>query len=106
MNLDACNITELVTLAQTFEPEAHRGLGRTKLLQIIGEELVDLPEREINKNRKKITRYLDIYWEQVGSLVSCPAKSRDPRACFGCIDLQAANCITNNAGKFEIEEDT
>lgn len=101
MNLDEMNLTELVTIARELEPEAHRGLGREALVLIIEGEAAPLPQRHINKKRLQITQYLDTNWEQVSSLVSCPAKSRDPWACFGCTDVQAAACITDNQDKFE-----
>ncbi len=101
LQLEGHNLTELVQLAQAFEPEAHRGLGRELLEAIIRGEQITLPQRSINKKRLKITSYLDENWEQVGSLVSCPARSREPWACFGCSDVQTASCILDNKERFE-----
>lgn len=101
MSLDELNLSELVAIAREVEPEAHRALGREVLAQIIEGKAVTLPQRTINKKRLLITQYLDANWDQVSSLVSCPAKTRDPWACFGCTDVQAAACVTDNKDKFE-----
>jgi hypothetical protein len=101
MNFDDFNLTELVAIAREVEPEAHRGLGREALIAVIEGKAPPLPQRSINKRRLQITQYVDTYWEQVSSLVSCPAKSRDPWACFGCSDIQAAACIIENKEKIE-----
>lgn len=101
MNLDELSTTELVTIAREVENEAHRGLAREVLIAIIEGEATALPQRTINKKRLRIMQYLDANWEQVSSLVSCPAKTRDPWACFGCTDVQAASCVLDNKDKFE-----
>ena len=101
MNFDEMNLSELVAIARELENEAHRGMGREKLLEIIEGVHDPLPQRTINKRRLQIFNYLDTHWEQVASLVSCPAKTRDPWACFGCTDFQAAACYVDNKDRFE-----
>ena len=39
---------------------------------------------------------VDRYWSQVESLLGCPLKTREPRACFGCTDIQVAECTILN----------
>lgn len=89
------NHSELARIAQELEHEAHRGLPRELLIRIIEGASPVLPERTVNKKRLKIMQTLNENWEQVSCLISCPATSRDPRACFSCHDLQAVSCSLN-----------
>ncbi len=102
MDLDSCNLTELVTMARELDPEAHRGLSRETLCKIInGEETRPLKQRSINKIRLKIMTFINENWEQVSPLISCPAKSRDSYACFTCCDVQVSLCTLTNKDKIE-----
>jgi hypothetical protein len=95
--LDEVNLSELVLLAQNEDPEAHRGLGRSHLKSIIlGDEEEELPLRTINKVRLRIMEFVNTHWLQVRPFVQCPAKTRDPRACFQCTDHQAVECAMSN----------
>lgn len=92
------NTTELVLLARNVDSSAHRGLPRELLLEMLEtEESPGLPMRRLDKHRLQIMNHINTYWDQVSALVSCPAKSRDPHACFGCSDVQAACCTLDNA---------
>lgn len=97
--LSRMNMTELVELAQETNPEAHRGLSREVLEQIIAnppEQGPTLPEKPINKYRLRIMSFVLDHWEQVKPMLTCPAKSGDPRACFQCTDIQVVECVTTN----------
>lgn len=97
MSLDDCNTSELVLLAQDNDPEAHRGLDRETLKELIlSEDPLSLPEREVNKVRLKIMQYVRDHWIQVQPLLTCPARSGQPDACFVCPDIQAVECATKN----------
>lgn len=100
MDYQKMNISELVVVAQELEEQAHRGMSREHLIQIIEGESLLVPERIVNKKRLKIMQYIDAHWEQVAYQVSCPAKSRDPRACFSCCDIQVVMCSVRNQDKF------
>jgi hypothetical protein len=103
LDLAAMNLSELVVIAQNFAPEAHRGLSRELLISIIEnhDNEVELPQRTINKKRLRIMRYVNDNWGQVEYQVSCPAKTRDPHACFVCTDVQTAECVLQNRKRFE-----
>ena len=74
--LDQMNISELALLAQDHDPEAHRGLGRDTLVEIILDGPRDLPARQVNKVRLRIMQYVIDHWVQVRPLVQgCPARS-------------------------------
>lgn len=57
---------------------------------------VSLPQRKINKVRLQIMDYVLDNWPRVSPLLSCPAKSKSPRACFECVDVQVAECALTN----------
>lgn len=100
---DSLNLTELVLMAQDIDPEAHRGLGRDTLLEIINSgETPGLPQRRINKLRLNIMTWILGNWSQVAPLVTCPARSKDPRSCFQCTDVQVIECkLTNKHIQFD-----
>lgn len=100
IDYDRLNLTELTHLVQQVEPRAHRGLPRGVLIAILEDEEVRLPDRIIDGKRLKIMQYIDKNWRSVNALLTCPAKTRDPHACFGCSDLQAASCVIDNSKRF------
>jgi hypothetical protein len=98
MDLDEMNDTELVTLAQEVDEHAHKGLGRPALMQIIeaGETEEELRPRKVNKFRLKIMGFILDNWDQVEPLLSCPARTKSPRACYQCTDVQVVECTVLN----------
>jgi hypothetical protein len=94
--LDDVNLTELVLLAQDTNPNAHRGLGRDLLEEIALGKEIELPVTKLNNTRLTIMGFILEHWTQVKPLLSCPAKTQDPEACFQCTDIQVIECITAN----------
>jgi hypothetical protein len=81
-------------------------MHREDLLAILDDEDIELPSRLVDGARERIFAMVDKYWTQVESLVSCPLKTRKPRACFGCTDIQVAECSLMNKKLIEgIRED-
>jgi hypothetical protein len=92
------NDTELAAIVQDSEPEASRTMPRLELVKLLDNDHPTRPTRPINKLRLNIMGYIIDHWSQVEVLLSCPAKSKDPRACFSCTDIQVIECgITNKA---------
>jgi len=95
--LDDLNDSELALLAQDQDPEAHRDLDRNDLVAIAtGAAEEPLPQRAISKVRLRIMEYVLEHWTQVKPLLSCPARTGDPRACFQCTDVQSVECALTN----------
>jgi hypothetical protein len=92
-----CNHTELVALAQELDPRACRSTSREDLLRIIAGQEIDLPERSVDAVRLYIMRFVNRNYDQLRPLLDCPAKTRDPRACFNCLDYQVVECATSSA---------
>lgn len=94
--LDGLNMSELASLASSQDVNAHRGLPREQLIDIIKGGASNLSERQIDIWRKSIFVFVDTHWRQVSSLLSCPMKTRQPHACFQCTDVQVAECVVSN----------
>jgi len=94
--LDELNLSELVLMAWSMHPGAHRALPREVLYAIIRGEDIVLPERHIDIWRHTIFKFCDDHWMQVKPFLSCPMKSRKPHACFSCPDIQVAECTLVN----------
>jgi len=95
--LDNMNMTELVALAQETNVEAHRGLSREALVELLTDRYTGtLPERPVNKYRLRIMEFVLDHWEQVKPMLTCPARSGDSRACFNCTDVQVVECVSTN----------
>ncbi len=92
------NYTELHQLCGSqgisVSPTTHR---KDLIAYLIGERL---PERqdgsEADSWRHGIMGFLLEHWAVVQAQLTCPAQSKDPRACFGCVDAQVAHCLSKN----------
>lgn len=40
--------------------------------------------------------FVNDFWPKLQSQIECPAKSRDPRACYECPDQQVIACLVKN----------
>ncbi len=102
MWLNDLNETELVTLAQERDVNAHRGMSREDLYKIVLDEYEgELPQRPVNKLRTKIMVYVNDHWKQVSPTISCPARTRSLTACHNCTDIQAVECAILNDKVFK-----
>jgi hypothetical protein len=63
----------------------------------MGVEHEKVPPRRVDKIRLQIMGFINENFAQVEPLVqSCPAKTREKRACFRCTDVQVIDCALNN----------
>jgi len=94
---DELNQSELVQLAKVVNPYVHRGISRDVLVELLeGTVELSLPPKGVDSARGDLYQVVDRYWAQVKSLVTCPLKTRNPRACFSCTDIQVAECSVLN----------
>lgn len=99
------NTSELVLNAQDVDENAHRGMERSELIRLITKGSDEpLPTYRPDKYRLRIMEYLNDNWQRVEPLIRCPARSRDPRACFSCTDIQVAECSLSNAFIFKKDD--
>ncbi len=50
----------------------------------------------VNEWRDAIMEFVNEYYAKLRSQLTCPAKTRDPKACYGCVDTQVYTCLTEN----------
>lgn len=91
-------------MASDMDPNCHRDLPESKLMAVIEGRDPGCPDRKINRVRLQIMDYILRNWEGVSPLLSCPARSKDPRSCFQCTDVQVAECALTNPQAVENEE--
>jgi hypothetical protein len=59
-------------------------------------EPIEEPDHPVHALRHGIMSFLLEHWRQLETQITCPAKSKDPRSCFGCIDTQVVTCLVQN----------
>jgi hypothetical protein len=100
MTFQQCNHTELYQLCLAAEISIHPKTSREMMILYLegDEEPPELPDdtHPIHKWRLGIMKFILAHWEKLSTQVTCPAKSKDPRACFGCADVQVITCIVTN----------
>lgn len=97
------NHTELYQMARSAKLNVPPSCSRDELISyLLGE--VELPphESDIDAWRRGIMGFLIEHWKQVETQLTCPAKSKDPNACFGCVDTQVVSCLVGNEGNLNL----
>lgn len=96
--LEFYNHTELYQLARALNLPVYPHTATGDVRSLLREEAVsaEYKSHPIDEYRHGIMQMLLEYWDGVSAQLSCPAKSGDPRACFGCIDSQVLSCVVEN----------
>lgn len=75
----------------------HPGATREQLIAyLLGEEEPSPQAHPIDSWRLALAKFVADYWKKLETQVTCPAKSLDPHACFGCTDVRVVACIVEN----------
>lgn len=100
----AYNQTELYQTARRAGLAVHPAMPRGMIISILlGEQESPPFEHPFDPWRRAIMSFLLDHWKQVETQLTCPAKSGDPNACFGCVDAQVTTClVTNEANLYQI----
>jgi hypothetical protein len=94
---DRVNDTELYQLCRRAGLLALPSFPREKLIALIeGLEEQEQIEHPIDAWRDAIMVFVNDFWPKLQSQLTCPAKTRDPKACYGCVDTQVYACIVGN----------
>ncbi len=64
---------------------------------LLGEEEPTPIENVFDSWRHGIMGFLIDHWQVVETQLTCPAKSKDPRACFECVDAQVVSCVVQQS---------
>ena len=99
---DRCNQTELYQIAKRNGHAVQPDFSREALIKtIIGEgQPLALAEHAIDEWRRAIMRFLIDHKKTLETQITCPAKSFEPDACFGCVDAQVLHCVNNNGPNY------
>ena len=90
------NHTELYQLATRDGLPVDPGFSNEALAQLIEEGSPAEHEHSLNLWRDAIMRFVNDFWPKLSSQIRCPAKSRDPHACYGCVDAQVVFCLVKH----------
>ena len=92
-----CNHTELMQVARRAGHNVLPTFTREQLIQIIVLEAEGTQEpNEVDDIRLAIMQFLIDHRLKLETQITCPAKSFEPTACFGCVDAQVVHCYTSN----------
>ena len=91
---DRYNYTELYQACRSAGVVCLPNEPRQKLIDYLEGDASPGPVvQEFDRWRHGIMGFVLEYWVKLESQLSCPAKSRNPLACFTCIDTQVVFCI-------------
>lgn len=99
---EVCNHTELYQLCRAAGIPVLPSYDRHQLIELlIGEEdpeEITEADHPIDAWRHAIMEFVEDHWAMLEPQITCPAKSKDPRSCFGCVDGQVITCLVKNPG--------
>lgn len=92
------NNTELYQSCRSAGIPALPNEPREKLIAYLEAEEEPPPENNnvFDRWRHGIMGFLLEFWVKVEAQLNCPARSKDPRACFQCEDVQVVTCVVQN----------
>jgi len=94
--LERCNHTELYQLCRKLNLPALPSMTREQLAHLmVGEESEAVPN-VFDSWRHGLAGFVLQHWTVLQNQVSCPLRSQDPQACFGCLDTQVVSCVVGN----------
>ena len=94
---ERCNKTELYQTCRAAGLNVHPTDTNERFIQLLEGTEEDPPvAHPIDPWRDAIMNFVIDYWPKLQSQITCPAKSRDPHACYGCVDQQVISCIVKN----------
>jgi hypothetical protein len=99
----AYNLSELYQTCRQAGLDAHPAMTRETMIAILlGEQEPLQVEHPLDPWRRGIMGFLIEHWKQVETQLTCPAKSKDPNACFGCVDVQVTSCLVTNEANLHL----
>ena len=93
------NDTELYQICRKAGLDVLPRDSREHLIALLeGYEEQSMPENyhPIDTLRDALMAFVIDHWSKIQSQVTCPAKTCDPRACYGCVDQQVVACFVKN----------
>jgi len=94
---EACNTTELYQLCRQMGLPINPSTSKSLMISYISGEEEPAPEPHIfDLWRHALMGFILDHWSVLESQLTCPAKSKDPRSCFGCVGTQVITCLVQN----------
>ena len=92
-----CNHTELYQVCRRMGMKVSPSEPKENLIDyLVGNREPPNSPNVVDTWRHGIMGFLLDHWQTVRSQLSCPAKSGEPDACFGCTDSQVISCVASN----------
>lgn len=92
------NHTELYQACREAGLNVHPSTDVEDLIAYItGEKCPPDAHHPIDDWRDAIMRFILDYWKKVHVQLKCPAGTGDPKACYGCLDVQVTTCLVQTA---------
>lgn len=94
---EQCNISELYQMARAAGLTVSPSTRKPDLIKYLtGEAEPPVVPHEVDRWRRGIMGFLIEHWRAVETQLTCPARSKDPNACFNCLDQQVVACLVQN----------
>ena len=103
-----CNHTELYQLCRALGLNVPPSASREELMymHMFGTDNIDpaLLRNQFDEWRHALAAFVLDNWTRLQNQITCPLRSKDRLACFGCLDTQVVKCIVSNpSNEFLIE---
>lgn len=98
--LQACNHTELYQLCRRRDITVSPTLSREDLIWCYLNDTSDPRPNVFDTWRHGLTGFVFDHWKTLEPQLTCPIRTKDPRSCWTCLDVQVTACIEGNA-KYE-----
>lgn len=106
-NLNRCNHTELFQLCRRAEIPVLPNYPRELLIALLEGTTQPTPvDHPTDRWRDALMAFVNDYYVKLRSQLDCPAKSRDPKACYGCVDTQVYTCLATNESSIGLIEES
>lgn len=97
---EKCNHTELLQVCHQAGLPALPTYSKEHLIALLEgtaeTQQAQYDEYVVNQWRDAIMAMVIEYWARLRSQLTCPAKTQDPRACYGCVDTKVYACLVEN----------
>lgn len=90
------NKTELYQLCLKAEIQASASMSREELIARLLGALDSDAQNVMDSWRHGLAGFVLEHWTVLQNQIRCPLRSKDPRACFGCLDSQVIACLNDN----------
>lgn len=93
-----CNDSELYQMARAAGFVVSPAARKADLIKyLLGEAEPPAISHEVDRWRRGIMGFVLEHWRALETQLTCPARTKEPTACFNCLDQQVVTCLVQNA---------